>query len=286
MSLASLLGDLSPAGFVAEHFGKLPYSRPGGARELCRLGDWAMLERLLQAGDADVMVVRAGAQHPGPAPTTLAAAQALAAEGYTVLVRHAERHDSQLAALADAFARDFAAPVDIQFYATPGGQWGFGWHYDAEEVFICQTAGEKVYSLRKNTVNPWPLLEAMPLDLHYEREIMPLMRCPLAAGDWLYVPSGYWHKGESRPGETALSLAIGVLPPTALRIYDALRPQLLASLLWRQRLPVAGAARALAASEIRAHLRELLPQLAADLERAFRSEAFVEELLDSLEARR
>ena len=37
--------------------------------------------------------------------------------------------------------RDFAAPVDVHLYCTPAGQPGFGWHYDAEDVFVLQTAG-------------------------------------------------------------------------------------------------------------------------------------------------
>lgn len=282
MSLARLLGDLPPARFVAEHYGRLPYSRPGGANELKSLGDWEMLATLLAAPDADVMVVRAGEQRPGPAPQDGDAARALAAEGYTILVRHAERHDSRLAELAAGFARDFAAPVNVHFYATPGGNWGFGWHYDAEEVFILQTTGQKTYSLRKNTVNPWPLEEQMPRDLRYEREVMPLMRCPLAAGDWLYIPSGYWHKGESLPGEPALSLAIGVMPPTAITLFDLLRPRLLDSLLWRQRLPVAGDARTLSPDELREHLRTLLGQLSGDLARTLRDEKLLDELLSRL----
>ncbi len=77
---------------------------------------------------------------------------------------------------------------------------GFSWHYDAEDVFIIQTAGEKEYSLRKNTVNPWPLEETLPADMQYERELMPLMRVLLRGGDLLYIPCGYWHKAEAKGG--------------------------------------------------------------------------------------
>jgi ribosomal protein L16 Arg81 hydroxylase len=189
----------------------------------------------------------------------------LVAEGWTLLVRHAEKHAPELAELAAGFAADFHAPVNIHFYATPGGNWGFGWHYDAEEVFILQTGGQKEYRLRKNTVNPWPLEETMPADLRYEREIMPLMRCPLAAGDWLYIPSGYWHRGASAPGDIALSLAIGVMPATAVSLYDALRRRVLDSMLWRQRLPSAGAAGALRGESLLKHFAELRGELSRDL---------------------
>jgi ribosomal protein L16 Arg81 hydroxylase len=184
-------------------------------------------------------------------------------DGFTLLVRHAEKHDPRLGQLAAAFERDFAAPVNIHMYCTPGGQYGFGWHYDAEEVFIVQTTGRKQYSLRKNTVNPWPIGKTLPSDMKYEREIMPLVRCELAAGDWLYIPSGYWHMGESR--ETAISLAIGVQPRTGVELFEFLRQQILGSLLWRQRLPVAGGAAAMSEEELREQYGAAFAQLGDDL---------------------
>ena len=136
-------------------------------------------------------------------------------------MRHAERHDPRILALAKDFEREFAAPVNIHIYATPGGQFGFGWHYDAEDVFILQTTGRKEYLLRKNTVQPWPLEETLPQDMRYEREIMPLMRCALEAGDWLYIPAGYWHMANAE--QTAISLAIGVMSHAAIEVLDLLR---------------------------------------------------------------
>lgn len=265
MSLDRLLDLESARQFMAEHYQKLPFARPGSAQELCQLGDWEMLRALLASPGADVMVCRQGEQRPGDLPADESGIRALVAEGWTMLVRHAERHHPLLAELAAGFAADFRAPVNIHFYATPGGNWGFGWHYDAEEVFILQTGGQKEYKLRKNTVNPWPLEETMPLDLRYEREIMPLMRCPLAAGDWLYIPSGYWHRAESAPGAIALSLAIGVMPPTAVSLFDSLRPRVLDSILWRQRLPSAGRAGELRGDALVAHFQQLRGELAKDL---------------------
>jgi ribosomal protein L16 Arg81 hydroxylase len=156
----------------------------------------------------------------------------------------------------------------VHAYITPPDQYGFSWHYDAEEVFILQTTGRKEYALRKNTVNPWPIEETLPADMHYEREIMPMMKCTLSAGDWLYIPSGWWHKASALAGEPAISLALGVMPRTGVHIFDLLRREVLDSLLWRQRLPVMNAAGSEAA------LRALLEQLSADAARLLKSEAF------------
>src|SRR4030095_1359793 len=198
MNLQTLLGEVRLAQFVADFYPRLPYSAAGLAGPLCELGTWEALTAIIAQEQADVLVCRQNERYGGQRPRTEQDASRLIGEGYPLLVRHAERHDERLARLAGEFAADFAAAVNIHMYATPAGQFGFGWHYDAEEVFIVQTAGRKEYSLRKNTVNPWPIEETLPADMRYEREIMPMMRCELKAGDWLYIPSGYWHMGESQ----------------------------------------------------------------------------------------
>jgi len=263
MNLQTLLGHLPLAQFVADHYHRLPYSAAGLARPLCELGTWESLTAVLANSEADVLVCRQNEQYAGSQPRSAEDSRRLTDEGYTLLVRHAERHDERLARLAAEFAADFAAPVNVHMYCTPPGQFGFGWHYDAEEIFIVQTAGHKEYSLRKNTVNPWPIEETLPANMHYEREIMPLTRCELTAGDWLYIPSGYWHRGTSR--ELALSLAIGVQPRTGVEVFDFLRRQVLDSLLWRQRLPVMGRASGMTEQELEAAYRELFATLASDL---------------------
>lgn len=175
MNLQAWLGETPQQTFLEQHFYRQAYSGPCVSRAAIALGSWETLATVLSVPAADVMVVRRNEQYQGAAPSSLDSAQALVAEGYTLLVRHAERHHAPLAELASGFARDFAAPVNIHMYVTPGDDYGFSWHYDAEEVFILQTTGQKTYSLRKNTVNPWPVEETLPQDMRYEREIMPLM---------------------------------------------------------------------------------------------------------------
>jgi 50S ribosomal protein L16 3-hydroxylase len=280
MNLQTILGDVPLAWFVSDYYRRLPYSAAGHAQPLRELGTWDALIAMLAREGGDVLVCRQNERYSGDVPHSNEAARRLIDEGFTLLVRHAERHDQRLAKLAAAFAADFAAPVNIHMYATPAGQFGFGWHYDAEEVFIVQTAGRKEYSLRKNTVNPWPIEEALPADMRYEREVMPLIRCELAAGDWLYIPSGYWHKGTSR--ELALSLAIGVQPRTGFDALDLLRRKLLASPLWRQRLPVTGLAANVDAQQLEAAYRELLAMLAKDFSKQLTDPLFAAELIQHL----
>jgi ribosomal protein L16 Arg81 hydroxylase len=272
-----LLGDAVPS-FIDQFYSKLPHSQAGAAAALCELGSWDILAKALSAPAPDIMVVRRNQRYDGPPLQTAADVQRLVADGYTLLVKHAERHDDYLAELARGFAADLAGEVNIHMYCTPADQYGFAWHYDAEEVFIVQTTGRKEYSLRKNTVNPWPLEETLPADMKYEREIMPMMKCQLAAGDWLYIPSGYWHMGAA--SETAISLAIGVMPRTGIDLLNVLRPRLLDSLLWRQRLPVLGAAKTLSDEQLQAILTELAQQLGDDVKRMLADPRFLKEFVE------
>lgn len=281
MALEQLLGERSAAEFLEEHLFRLPYAQAGGARSLAQFGDWETASRILAEPAADALIVRQGRRWEGPRPTTPEGWRELHDAGYTLLVRHAERHHPELAALAAGFLRDFAAPVDIHLYCTPADQFGFDWHYDAEDVFIVQSAGRKEYSLRKNTVNPWPLEETLPANMAYEREIMPLSRCDLSAGDWLYIPAGYWHKGASR--EASISLAIGVMFPAAIDVFDFLRGKLLHSLRWRQRLPLCGEI-ASDSDKTRAAYSDLFLELAADAAKELRDESLVDAYLASRRA--
>jgi ribosomal protein L16 Arg81 hydroxylase len=110
---------------------------------------------------------------------------------------------------------------------------------------------------------------------------MPLMRAVLSAGDWLYIPCGYWHKADAAVSEEpAISLAIGVMSPAAIEVYDFLRNRLLDSLLWRQRLPVRGEASPHSREQLAARYRELFDQLAEDLAAQWRDGTFLQAFLN------
>jgi len=235
----SWLGTISQAEFLREFYLHQPHSVAQGASPVVSLLSWDIFRRALPRSEAsDLLAVRDGRLWRGLDPRTDVEAMELFRAGYSLVVRHAERHDAGLANLAANFAADFGAPVVIQLYATPQQHTSFGWHYDAEEVFIVQTFGTKRYLLRENTVRPCPLLDAIPEDMTFEKETSPVMRCDLAPGDWLYVPSGFWHI--ARAEEDSLSISIGVAAPTAMDLFDELRKQFAESALWRKRLSPTG----------------------------------------------
>ena len=235
MILARLLGEFPAPRFLEEHYFRLPFSRPGGARGIAPAIDWDRVRALVEAPGADVMISRRGQLAEG------GDWKSNYDRGFTITVRSAEKSDAELARLAEEFRAEFLAPVNVHLYCTPAGEHGFGWHYDVEDVFILQLEGSKRYSLRKNTVNPWPVLETMPRDLKFEREGSPVFDCRLAAGDWLYIPAGWWHLATTEQEST--SLAVGLMSPTALDLVRYLEGELAKSVIWRQRLPAPGEAR-------------------------------------------
>jgi 50S ribosomal protein L16 3-hydroxylase len=298
--IQSIFGHVPLATFVAEYLHRLPFTLPGSAAIACELGTWDSLGTMLGPPEGDVLAVREGRWYDGPPLTELSSVRGLVDDGHTVFVRHAERHHPGLAELAGAFEKAFFGPVNIHVFVTPAGAPGFSWHYDAEDVFIIQTQGAKEYSLRKNTVNPWPLEETLPADMHYERELMPLMRVLLKPGDLLYIPCGYWHKAEAKTcteggqsllspsgkwGQTpdaAISLAVGVMSRAAIDVYDFLRKRLVESILWRQRLPLPNAA-GRSRVELEAMYRQLFEQLGDDLKKSAADPQFVRAFLDWFE---
>jgi len=271
--LNALFRELAAATFVERYLHQLPIAVPHGAEHVRELGTLEVLDVIAAHPEANVQRSRRGQWWPGnerPSPAELR--QSLA-DGWTIFVRHAERYYPLLAELANEFRCAFQAPIDVHFFCTPAATEGFGWHYDVEDVFILQTHGSKTYRVRKNTVNPWPLVETTPDDLSYEAERSLAMECRLNAGDWLYIPPGYWHAAQAE--ELSLSLSVGVLSTTAIDLLELLRPMLVESLRWRQRLPLTGPLSGLSGAEARERVREIISDLGQDLAKRLASDEFL-----------
>ena len=103
-------------------------------------------------------------------------------------------------------------------FATPDQSQAFGWHYDLEEVFIIQVQGCKEYTVRQNTLNPWPVWDNLPAEMRYDRETARVrLTCRLEAGDWLYIPSCWWHIAQ--PQTASIHLSVGVARGWAPPLY-------------------------------------------------------------------
>ena len=202
--------------FVAECLGKQPVAMPGTARNAQPLLDWDVLDSILgRCQPADVLVVARGDLLPIPPPRSLAETRALMRRGVGLVIRRSEQHNEGLAGFAASLARDLPSKVHVQLFVTPGGTHGFGWHYDHEDVFIAQTAGVKDYYFRDNTVDRHTPEGEQPDFTLFTRERSPLATARLIAGDFLYLPSRWWHMAKCV--EDSLSISAGVFPLATAR---------------------------------------------------------------------
>jgi ribosomal protein L16 Arg81 hydroxylase len=103
----------------------------------------------------------------------------------------------------------------------------------------------------------------MPRDLRFEDEGSPVFTCRLEAGDWLYIPAGWWHIAKTET--ESKSLAVGLLSPTALDLLRLLTRDLASSVIWRQRMPPAGAADPAGPDERIERLSKMFRDLGRDL---------------------
>ena len=202
--------------FMRAQFQTAPFARPGAARGAIPLLDWGTLDLVLRSDQPmDLMTVRAGQLQEVPIPRSLEEARALMRAGVSVVVRSAERHEPGLRTLADGFEAALPGEVHVQVYATPAATNSYGWHYDFEDVFIAQTAGVKDYYFRQNSVARDARLGDQLDFTSVRQETSPIYQSRLIAGDWLYIPSTWWHLVKC--AEDSLSISVGVMPPERLR---------------------------------------------------------------------
>jgi 50S ribosomal protein L16 3-hydroxylase len=214
-ALSQWLQPVRVSDFVSTHLGRRPFARPSCAGSAIEYCNWDILDAVLQAAPPDVLVVSGSKLIDLPAPKSGAELRVLFRRGAGLAIRAPERVSTQLEVLSGEFARDLPGDQRIILFATPARTHGFGWHYDAEDVFIVQTAGDKEYFLRHNTVTAPPERGFQSDFTEYREETSPLMSCRLLPGDLLYIPKGTWHMAIAH--EDSLSVSIGVFPDLGSR---------------------------------------------------------------------
>lgn len=235
--LKSLLQTSDVEPFLTKHFTRLPLAMPGSAARHTHLLDWKVVKEVIDTKKSSLRIVKDGQMVKDYADLSFDQAEEYYKQGNTLLIKNAELSHQALADLARDFAESFHTPVDIQLYCTPGNHNAFGWHYDVEEVFIIQAKGSKLYSIRQNTIHPNPLVSSIPKNLEYEKEKSDLeIKVLLNEGDWLYIPSGWWHI--ARTQEESMHISIGLMPRSALDVVSYLPKFLADSPFWRTRMPV------------------------------------------------
>jgi ribosomal protein L16 Arg81 hydroxylase len=77
----------------------------------------------------------------------------------------------------------------------------------------------------------------MPKDLEYEKENSELfLDILLKEGEWLYIPSGWWHIAHTQ--SESMHISIGLMPRSVVDILNFLPQYLAKQSYWRSRLPI------------------------------------------------
>lgn len=208
--LEEWLNPIEVSSFTRDYLRTQPHASPSTASCAMPIFGWDTLDRLLIRNPPDVLVVARGKLLEVPTPRTLSETLDLLTSGVSLVIRRAERLDPGVAGLAASVTRHIPGEVHVQLIVTPAGTYGFGWHYDDEDVFIVQTEGSKDYFFRDNTVERERPSDTAPDFTQFGNEVSPIGTARLLAGDWLYIPARWWHAAKCI--EDSLSISLGIFP--------------------------------------------------------------------------
>ena len=289
MDFAAFIAPLDADTFSAQYFGKRPIhirrEAAGGPLVL----NWQRFNEVLAIApywNEDTLKVyfksRAALREnycdttdlrPGiKAPADPAKVKALLGVGASLIANHIHRVCPEVAAVAHALEREFAARVAANVYCSFKGVQAFQTHFDLHDVFALQVEGEKtwrVYESRADApVAPLPPGDEVEKWLTASRGKL-LFEAVMKPGDILYLPRGQYHDALTG-AQASLHVSFGVTPATGLALFKLLESALTGESAFRQYLPDA---------RNQAGLRERLASLAERVKTVMTSPAFATDLM-------
>lgn len=214
----TLLGDLTPAEFLASYWQQKPllirgaipdYISPIEPDELAGLACEPGIEaRLVEEKGPD------GAWQVSHGPFDEATFERLPERNWSLLVQAVDHYLPSVAALLDEF--DFLPRWrldDIMVsYAPPGGS--VGPHVDQYDVFLFQASGQRRWQLGGPTSDDAPIVQGIDLRILETFEIEEDSDWVLEPGDMLYLPPGWAHHGVSQTDD-CITMSVGFRAPSA-----------------------------------------------------------------------
>jgi hypothetical protein len=269
-TLEELVAPLAEAEFLSLlRERKLTLVRGADAGRYTKLMSWDTLRRMIERGEhprslAEFSLTRESVVVPpdrwltknvadGGNKIDIARVEAYLAQGFSLVVTRIEAHAPHLTMLCDEIRTRLFEQIKVGVVVTTGKAGAFTLHYDPEDLIILQVEGRKRWKIYgpavSNPVIGMPPQAPPPEDAPIFDEI-------LEPGDFLFVPSGNWHRCENGPGRS-LHLGFFLQPPTGWHFIKALNSQLIADEMFRMPLSRLGGASELATMEADFKLRAI-----------------------------
>jgi 50S ribosomal protein L16 3-hydroxylase len=215
-----LLGGLSPAQFMRQHWQKRPMVVRGAVPQPEPLLSRSALFALAARDDVESRLIRRdGARWSlRRGPLSRRALPSPSVPQWTLLVQGLDLHVAAAHALLARFRFVPDARLDdlMLSYASDGG--GVGPHTDAYDVFLLQTSGRRHWRFAPCPRPVWR--DDVPLKM-LVRMPARARSCVLGPGDMLYLPPGWAHDGTA-VGNDCTTASIGFRAPSRDELARAL----------------------------------------------------------------
>ena len=129
----------------------------------------------------------------------------LRGSGASVAFGNFENFSNSALALSRTLEGEVRVPVQVNVYATPGGQQGLGVHVDPHDVLILQIQGDK----------EWDIYDTATVE-----SARALTTVTLKQGGWLFLPKGTRHEVRNRGHAASLHFTIGFHPLTWGEVFQ------------------------------------------------------------------
>lgn len=217
MKKLSLLGGMTPANFLRDHWQKKPLLVRQAVSDLSQLPSTDELFALAASDEVESRFISRTARRWEMLHGPFAArpAGSTRQRDWTLLVQGVNLHHAG----ADALLRQFRFIPDSRLddlmisHAADGG--GVGPHFDSYDVFLLQTQGQRRW--RISAQNDLTLVEGLPLKVL--KNFVPDEEYVLEPGDMLYLPPRYAHEGTA-VGQ-CMTCSIGFRAPAFQELGEA-----------------------------------------------------------------
>ncbi len=227
-----LLAPYTDADFISSHYESKWALLPDAisAEQAALVFDFDELERYLfsarpwDSNRKEFRVAKYPAKSFEPNARSVEDVIDLYSQGYTLILDGAHLRHTGIARICSDLSKRFMCAVQANIYVTPAGGQGFDAHFDAHDVLVLQTVGQK-----KWLVKDMPLI--MLGDKYYNEyeginaaeevsngqgdEVV------LSAGERLYIPRGTIHKAMGVTQHPSIHVTFSFFPITWNKLLEA-----------------------------------------------------------------